>query len=52
MKMLLLVGITFLIVESGRVNLMGFLAGTLTQFVAIFIEAGRALIWTSSAPSC
>ena len=51
-KMLLLVGITFLIVESGRVNVMGFVAGTLTQFAAIFIEAGRALIGTSSTPSC
>jgi hypothetical protein len=52
MKMLLLVGITFLIVKSGRVNIVGFVAGTLTQFAAIFIEVGRALIGTSPAPSC
>ena len=47
MKMLLLAGIAFLIVESGRVNVEGFVAGTLTQFVAIFIEVGRASIGTS-----
>lgn len=41
MKMLLLAGIAYLIIESGRVNLPGFIAGTLTQFVAIFIEVGR-----------
>ncbi|MBV8360648.1 MAG: hypothetical protein JO189_22345 [Deltaproteobacteria bacterium] len=52
MKMLLLVGIVFLIVESGRVNIVGFVAGTLTQFAAIFIEVGRVLIGTSSAPPC
>jgi small-conductance mechanosensitive channel len=51
MKMLLLVGIVFLIVESGRVNIMSFVAGTLTQFVAIFIEVGCALFGTTSAPS-
>lgn len=47
MKMLLLAGIVFLIVESGRVNVAGFVAGTLTQFAAIFIEVGRASIGTS-----
>ena len=43
-KMLLLAGAVYLIVESGRVNLAGFIAGTLTQFAAIFIEVGRASI--------
>ena len=31
----------YLLIESGRLNLPGFIAGTLTQFVAIFIEVGR-----------
>jgi hypothetical protein len=44
LKMLLLAGVTFLIVESGRLNVAGFIAGTLTQFAAIFIEVGRASI--------
>jgi hypothetical protein len=47
MKMLLLAGIVFLIVESGRINVAGFVAGTLTQFAAIFIEVGRASIGIS-----
>ncbi len=44
LKMLLLAVITFLIVESGRLNIAGFIAGTLTQFAAVFIEVGRASI--------
>jgi hypothetical protein len=44
LKLILLAGITFLIIESGRVNLAGFVAGTLTQFAAVFIEIGRASI--------
>jgi hypothetical protein len=44
LKMLLLAGIAFLIVDSGRLNVPGFVAGTLTQFAAIFIEVGRASI--------
>jgi hypothetical protein len=51
LKMFLLAGITYLIIESGRVNLAGFIAGTLTQFAAIFIEVGRVSIWDKlSAP--
>ena len=42
LKMLLLAGVAYLIIESGKVNLPGFIAGTLTQFVAIFIEVGRS----------
>lgn len=45
LKMFLLAGIAFLIIESGRVNVFGFVAGTLTQFIAIFIEVGRVSIW-------
>jgi hypothetical protein len=52
LKMLLLAGIAFLIVESGRVNVAGFVAGTLTQFAAIFIEVGRASIWDKLSASC
>jgi len=47
MKMLLLAGIAFLIVKSGWVNVAAFVAGTLTQFAAIFIEVGRASIGAS-----
>jgi hypothetical protein len=42
LKMLLLAGVAYLIIQSGRVNVAGFVAGTLTQFVAIFIEVGRS----------
>jgi hypothetical protein len=42
LKMLCLAAIVYLIIESGRVNLAGFIVGTLTQFAAIFIEVGRA----------
>jgi len=53
LKLLLLAGIAFMIIESGRVNLAGFVAGTLTQFAAIFIEIGRASIWDKlSAQAC
>jgi len=41
LKMLSLAGIVYLMMESGRVNLPGFIVGTLTQFAAIFIEVGR-----------
>ncbi|MBV8772359.1 MAG: ATP synthase subunit I [Deltaproteobacteria bacterium] len=41
LKMLLLVAIVYMIIASGEVNLPGFIAGSLTQFVAIFIEVGR-----------
>jgi ATP synthase I subunit len=52
LKMLLLVGVTFVIIESGRLNVAGFIVGTLTQFAAIFIEIGRASIGHRlSAPS-
>jgi hypothetical protein len=50
LKMLLMVGITYLIIQSGRVNLPGFIAGTLTQFIAIFIEVGRAAIGNKRFP--
>jgi small-conductance mechanosensitive channel len=42
LKMLLLAAVVCLIIKSGRVNLPGFIVGTLTQFAAIFIEVGRA----------
>jgi hypothetical protein len=53
LKALLLAGIALLIVKSGQVNIVGFVAGTLTQFAAIFIEVGRAPIWDKlCAKSC
>jgi hypothetical protein len=42
MKMLALAAIVYLVIQSGRVNVQGFIAGSLTQFVAIFIETWRA----------
>jgi hypothetical protein len=51
LKMLLLAGIAYLIIESG-VNLPGFIAGSLTQFAAIFIEVGRVSLGDKlAAPS-
>jgi hypothetical protein len=50
-KMLLLAGVVYLIIESGRVNLPGFIVGTLTQFAAIFIEVGRTSIWDKLSPT-
>jgi hypothetical protein len=47
LKMLLLAAIVYLIIESGRVNMPGFIIGTLTQFAAIFIEVGRGYFWPS-----
>jgi len=43
LKMLLLAVIAYLIIESG-VNIPGFIAGSLTQFAAVFIEVGRVAI--------
>jgi hypothetical protein len=52
LKMFLLAGIAYLIIEMTRVNVPGFIIGTLTQFVAIFIEVGRISIWDRlSTPS-
>lgn len=48
LKMFLLVGIAYLVIESDRVNLPGFIVGTLTQFAAIFIEVGRASLGRDS----
>jgi hypothetical protein len=45
LKMLMLAAIVYLVIESGRVNMAGFFAGSLTQFVAIFIEIWRAAKW-------
>jgi hypothetical protein len=51
LKMLVLAGVVFLVVKSGRVNLPGFIAGSLTQFAAIFIEVGRRFSWNSRSGS-
>jgi hypothetical protein len=53
LKMLLLIAIAYFAIASARLNLPGFIAGTLTQFGAIFIEVGRASIGRKvSASSC
>jgi hypothetical protein len=42
LKMLLLIGAVYVIVNSGQIDVPGFVAGVLTQFAAIFIETWRA----------
>lgn len=42
LKMLFLIGAVYVIIDSGRIDVPGFLTGVLTQFVAIFIETWRA----------
>ena len=41
LKLLLLMAVVYLLVTRIRIDLMGFLAGSLTQLVAVFIETGR-----------
>lgn len=41
LKLLILIGLVYLIITQFEINLVGFVAGLLTQFVAIFIETGR-----------
>jgi hypothetical protein len=41
LKMMLVVGLVYLIISSGRVNLPGFAIGLLTQVLAVFIETWR-----------
>jgi hypothetical protein len=40
--MLLLIGLVYWMIASGRVDGSGFIAGSLTQFAAILIETWRA----------
>jgi len=42
LKLFFVIAIVYMVVDSGRINIPGFLAGILTQFAAIFIEAWRA----------
>jgi hypothetical protein len=48
-KLLLLSGAVYLLVTRLRLDLLGFLFGSLTQLVAIFIETGR-VSWLAGAP--
>jgi hypothetical protein len=41
LKMLLLIAVVYAMIVSGRVNLAGFVLGSLTQFAAVFIETWR-----------
>jgi len=41
LKMFLVIGIVYVIISSGRVDVPGFIVGILTQFAAIFIETWR-----------
>jgi hypothetical protein len=40
-KMLLIIGAVYLLISSGRINLLGFGTGLLTQFAAVLIETWR-----------
>jgi len=42
LKLFFFITVVYLVVASGRVNIPGFIAGVLTQLVAIFIESWRA----------
>lgn len=42
LKLFFVIAAVYVIADSGKVNIPGFLAGILTQFAAIFIEAWRA----------
>ena len=41
LKMVLIIGAVYVIISSGRVDLLGFSLGLLTQLVAVFIETWR-----------
>ncbi|HTT77502.1 MAG TPA: hypothetical protein VMF50_16185 [Candidatus Binataceae bacterium] len=41
LKMVLIIGLVYVIISSGRIDLPGFTAGLLTQLVAVFIETWR-----------
>ncbi|HUN56607.1 MAG TPA: hypothetical protein VMU41_00710 [Candidatus Binataceae bacterium] len=41
LKMVLIIGLVYAIISSGRVNLAGFAVGLLTQLLAVFIETWR-----------
>jgi hypothetical protein len=49
LKLTFFLGVTYLIIGQFQVNVPGFVAGVLTQFVAIFIEVWRPA--PSAAPS-
>jgi hypothetical protein len=45
LKMALIIGLVYVIISSGRVNLLGFAIGLLTQLLAVFIETWRVSVW-------
>jgi len=49
-KLLLLSGAVYLLVTRARIDLLGFLLGSLTQLVAIFIETGRVSLPAGAPP--
>lgn len=50
LKMFLVIGIVYVIITSGRVDVPGFIVGILTQFVAILIETWRVSKWGGATP--
>jgi hypothetical protein len=54
LKMVLIIGLVYVIISSGRVNLPGFAIGLLTQLLAVFIETGRVSLaseWAAARDS-
>jgi len=41
LKLLLLIAVVYLLITRFQIDLAGFIAGSLTQLVAVFIETGR-----------
>jgi hypothetical protein len=52
LKMLLLAGVVYELIESCRVNMPCFITGTLIQFAGIFIEVGRAAVDHNQQQPC
>jgi hypothetical protein len=51
LKLLLLMVVVYLLIARIRIDAIGFLVGSLTQFVAVFIETGRVSMRPTPAPS-
>jgi hypothetical protein len=51
LKLLLLMVVVYLLIARTHIDAIGFLVGSLTQFVAIFIETGRVSMHLATAPS-
>jgi ATP synthase I chain len=50
LKMVLIIALVYVIIDSGRVNLVGFTIGLLTQLLAVFIETWRVSLCSGLEP--